>query len=151
MAEQMSSQGGSEMVEPESQTPLSNIEAMIGSEESVNLANSNANKRKNTSFKITNILPSRPPSHDPDESGDDDPDDSHNEDISEHFEHVINAANVTARGRFNILPCPQDEISAVQSTVSSSIISNVISASSTSAGAPPSSSRNTSSMADDQK
>jgi hypothetical protein len=150
MAEQMSSQGGSEMVEPESQTPLTNIEAMIGSEESVNLANSNANKRKNTSFKITNILPSRPPSNDPDESGDDDPDDSHTEDISEHFEHVINAANVTARGRFNILPCPQDEISAV-STVSSSIISNVISASSTSAGAPPSSSRNTSSLADDQK
>ena len=150
MAEQMSSQGGSEMVEPESQTPLTNIEAMIGSEESVNLANSNANKRKNTSFKITNILPSRPPSNDPDESGDDDPDDSHNEDISEHFEHVINAANVTARGRFNILSCAQDENSAV-STVSSSIISNVISASSTSAGAPPSSSRNTSSLADDQK
>ena len=53
----------------------------------------------------------RPPSNegDPEESGDDDPDDSHTEDISEHFEHVINAPNVTARGRFNILPCPQDE------------------------------------------
>ena len=45
-----------------------------------------AKQRKNTSFKITNILPSRPPSHDPEESGDDDPDDSHTEDISEHFE-----------------------------------------------------------------
>ncbi len=33
-------------------------------------------RRKNTSFKITNILPSRPPSNDPDESGEDDPDDS---------------------------------------------------------------------------
>ena len=70
------------------------------------------NKRKNTSFKITNILPSRPPSHDPEESGDEDPDDSHTEDISEHFEHVYNnnVSNVTARGRFNILPCPQDEL-----------------------------------------
>lgn len=69
-------------------------------------------KRKNTSFKITNILPSRPPSHDPEESGDDDPDDSHTEDISEHFEHVYNAPNMTARGRFNILPCPQPENSS---------------------------------------
>nr|XP_040580965.1 protein bunched, class 2/F/G isoform-like isoform X2 [Lepeophtheirus salmonis] len=40
-------------------------------------------KRKNTSFKITNILPSRPPSNDPEESGEDDPDDSHTEDISD--------------------------------------------------------------------
>ena len=48
------------------------------------------NQRKNTSFKITNILPSRPPSHDPEESGDDDPDDSHTEDISEHFEFKLN-------------------------------------------------------------
>ena len=51
-------------------------------------------KRKNTSFKITNILPSRPPSHDPEESGDDDPDDSHTEDISEHFEYKQNFAQV---------------------------------------------------------
>ena len=48
------------------------------------------NQRKNTSFKITNILPSRPPSHDPEESGDDDPDDSHTEDISEHFDFKLN-------------------------------------------------------------
>jgi hypothetical protein len=69
--------------------------------------------RKNTSFKITNILPSRPPSHDPEESGDDDPDDSHTEDISDHYEHVFNSsqpsAAFTARGRFNILPCPPSE------------------------------------------
>ena len=51
-------------------------------------------KRKNTSFKITNILPSRPPSHDPEESGDDDPDDSHTEDISEHFEYKQNFVQV---------------------------------------------------------
>lgn len=73
-----------------------------GSNEAVNPG------RKNTSFKITNILPSRPPSHDPEESGDDDPDDSHTEDLSEHFEHAFNA-NIAARGRFNILPCHQDE------------------------------------------
>jgi hypothetical protein len=33
-------------------------------------------RRKNTSFKITNILSSAPPSNDQDESGEDDPDDS---------------------------------------------------------------------------
>ena len=67
-------------------------------------------KRKNTHFQITKVLESRPPSHDPEESGDDDPDDSHTEDISDLDNvltvatAVLNAAPV-ARGRFNILPC----------------------------------------------
>ena len=58
--------------------------------ENSSIENEKLNQRKNTSFKITNILPSRPPSHDPEESGDDDPDDSHTEDISEHFEFKLN-------------------------------------------------------------
>ena len=52
----------------------------------------------------------RPPSHDPEESGDDDPDDSHTEDISDLENVYVNSAtseNVVKmhRGRFNILPC----------------------------------------------
>ena len=52
----------------------------------------------------------RPPSHDPEESGDDDPDDSHTEDISDLENVYVNSAtsnNVVTmhRGRFNILPC----------------------------------------------
>lgn len=65
-------------------------------------------KRKNTHFQITKVLESRPPSHDPEESGDDDPDDSHTEDISD-LDNVLTTAVLTAapvaRGRFNILPC----------------------------------------------
>ena len=60
-------------------------------------------KRKNTSFKITNILPSRPPSHDPEESGDDDPDDSHTEDISENFEYKQNFVQVGEKTRQSVV------------------------------------------------
>lgn len=93
-----------------------------GGSSSAGNAGTAVSKRKNTSFKITNILPSRPPSHDPEESGDDDPDDSHTEEISEHFEHVYNAPNVVARGRFNILPCPQDENEVNNKDSSSKIV-----------------------------
>ena len=62
-------------------------------------------------FNLTKIFPFfRPPSHDPEESGDDDPDDSHTEDISDLENVYVNSAtseNVVKmhRGRFNILPC----------------------------------------------
>ena len=59
-------------------------------------------RRKNTSFKITNILPSRPPSNDPDESGEDDPDDSRTEDISDNVDDSVGLV-LTAR-RSSITP-----------------------------------------------
>jgi hypothetical protein len=54
------------------------LKSLIYSRPSANSLNAEEGlaRRKNTSFKITNILPSRPPSNDPDESGEDDPDDS---------------------------------------------------------------------------
>ena len=149
MAEQMSTQVASEVGDGDCHSEAAMIIENEASAQAALASNSNKT-RKNTSFKITNILPSRPPSNDPDESGDDDPDDSHTEDISEHFDHVLNAPNVTARGRFNILPCPQDEMSAISPL---STLSNVVSAttsSSTVGGAPPSSSRTTA-LAEDQK
>ena len=62
-------------------------------------------RRKNTSFKITNILPSRPASNDPDESGEDDPDDSRTEDISDNVDDSVGLvltarrASITQLGR----------------------------------------------------
>lgn len=64
-------------------------------------------RRKNTSFKITNILPSRPASNDPDESGEDDPDDSRTEDISDNVDDSVGLvltarrASITQLGRHN--------------------------------------------------
>ncbi len=46
-------------------------------------------KRKNTSFKITSIAKSRPPSHD--DSGDDSCDDT--EDISDNVDNAANGVN----------------------------------------------------------
>ena len=47
-------------------------------------------KKRNTSFKI-NIFPSRPPSNDPEESGDDDIEDSRTEDISDYVDPAVAA------------------------------------------------------------
>ncbi len=54
---------------------------------------------------------SRPPSHDPEESGDEDPDDSHTEDLSDldNVNQVVNNAinslmSATTRGKFSLVP-----------------------------------------------
>jgi len=118
-------------------------------------------KRKNTHFQITKVLESRPPSHDPEESGDDDPDDSHTEDISDLDNvltvatAVLNAAPV-ARGRFNILPCVNSGASSsrpstnsnalLTSTMTSTSVTTGTSGSSSSSGTAPATTTSSSSQ-----
>lgn len=62
-------------------------------------------RRKNTSFKITNILPtSRQSSHlDPEESEDDN-ESAHATDLENIYNQIIAKTSPVARGRFNVLP-----------------------------------------------